>query len=118
MGGVESVAGHIFKALGKAIVNILVAFIVGFIVAFIVVVAAIGIRHHSVNFLHFGVFVYVGAIIAGIVVGYAGAVTMLLVAAVREAFALARGAVGEAKSAVGEVEHGLGSAIDTVEHRK
>ncbi len=113
MGGVESVAGHIFKALGKAIVNILLAFIVCLIVGFAV---AAGALFYALGHLH--TLSIIAAVLVGVLAGYAGAVTALLVAAVREALALAKAAVGEARATVGEVERGGAAAINAIEHHR
>jgi len=96
-----SAVGHIFATLGKAIVNILLAFIVSLIVAFAIVVGIETV--HRGGFNHMTTFVYIGAALIGILAGYAGAVTALMVAAVREAFAVARGAVSDVERAAGDI---------------
>jgi hypothetical protein len=115
MGSLESVTGHIFKALGKAIVNVLLSFIVCLIIGF---GAAAGALYFRTTPHHLGTLSLIAAALVGVLAGYAGAVTALLVAAVKEAIAVARAAVGEARQTVGEVEHGFGATINAVEHRK
>ena len=105
--------GHILSTLGKAIVRVLLTALVGFIVGFGAVIAVVYVRlHHGP-----GTVTYISAVLVGLVLAYALGATVLMIAAVEAAFDVARGAVKDAGSAIGDVEHGIGSAVNTVEHR-
>ncbi len=96
-----SSVGHILSTLGKVIGRVLLTAIICLVIGFVVVIGAVFTRHTP------STFDYIGAVLVGILLAYAGGLTVLAIAAVSAAFDVARGAVGDVEKGVGAVARGV-----------
>jgi uncharacterized protein (DUF697 family) len=118
--GVESAAGHILRAVGRAFVKVLTGFLAGGVVG---AGAVEGVQYfHNGGFSSLG---HIAAAVFGVVLGYAVGLTMAVGEAIRALLdagkEAAKGAenlektvVGDAEKVAGGAESGVGSIVKAI----